>query len=77
MKSRKKTKAKAKKAGGKKLASRKLAAARDRADPPLSAREAARVRASTRNIREGKYKDFSSVDRMWEYAESEATPASA
>jgi hypothetical protein len=39
------------------------------ADPPLSIREIARVRESARNIKKGRYRDFSSFDEMWKCAE--------
>lgn len=41
----------------------------------LSAIELERVQESIQNIKEVKYRDFSSVDEIWEYAESEAKPS--
>ena len=40
-------------------------------DRPLTATEIARVKESRQNIKEGKYVEFTSVDDMWKFAESD------
>ena len=40
-------------------------------DPPLTVSEIDRVKESRQNFREGKYREFETVDDVWKFAESE------